>query len=466
LTKGKPQTTNVTKKATQKSPLSLRSRLIVLAVILLTVSFGLVGFALDAAFQRSSEAGLQARMESLVYLVLAATEVGDDGSLVFDDDPGDPRLRQPGSGIYAIVSGENDRWVSASSLGVDLPQPTQTRTGQSDFLQATDETGFYYTFRYGVSWELPQNQLLPVTVSIFVDPGELQPELQAFRTGLWQSLGLTGLILMLAQVILLALGLRPLQRITENISGIESGDLERLEGNFPKELEPLQRNLNHLLETEKANQGRYRNALDSLAHSLKTPLSVIRSSLPSDGSAKTVAMESAVSDMQHLIATRLQRAAASSRSSNAPAVDVKTQLERLVLSLNRVYSQELINIDVMIDPELEFFGEQRDLLELSGNLLDNACKYGDGQVRISAQTLDAEDSRAGIRLQVDDNGPGIAEDKREQLLQRGVRGDERLEGDGLGLAIALEIVNAYRGDIAITRSDLGGACVSVTLKTR
>ena len=456
----------MTIKATQKTPLSLRTRLIVLAVILLTVSFGLVGFALDSAFQRSSEAGLQTRMESLVYLVLAATEVSDDGSLVFDDDPGDPRLRQPGSGIYAIVSGENDRWVSASSLGVDLPQPVQIRTGQNDFLQATDETGFYYTFRYGVSWELPQNLLLPVTVSILVDPVELQPELQAFRTGLWQSLGLTGLILMLAQVILLALGLRPLQRITENISGIESGDLERLEGNFPKELEPLQRNLNHLLETEKANQGRYRNALDSLAHSLKTPLSVIRSSLPSDGSAKTVAMESAVSDMQHLIATRLQRAAASSRSSNAPAVDVKTQLERLVLTLNRVYSQELINIDVMIDPDLEFFGEQRDLLELTGNLLDNACKYGDGQLRISAQTLDSEDSRAGIRLQVDDNGPGIAEDKREQLLKRGVRGDERVEGDGLGLAIALEIVNAYRGDIAITRSDLGGACISVTLKTR
>ena len=456
----------MTIKATQKSPLSLRSRLIVLAVILLTVSLGLVGFALDAAFQRSSEAGLQTRMESLVYLVLAATEVNDDGSLIFDDDPGDPRLRQPGSGIYAIVSGENDRWVSASSLGVDLPQPVQIRTGQNDFLQATDETGFYYTFRYGVSWELPQNLLLPVTVSILVDPVELQPELQAFRTGLWQSLGLTGLILMLAQVILLALGLRPLQRITENISGIESGDLERLEGNFPKELEPLQRNLNLLLETEKANQGRYRNALDSLAHSLKTPLSVIRASLPSDGSDKTVAMEGAVSDMQHLIATRLQRAAASSRSSNAPAVEVKTQLERLVLSLNRVYSQELINIDVMIDPELEFFGEQRDFLELTGNLLDNACKYGDGQVRISAQTLDAEDSRVGIRLQVDDNGPGIVEDKREQLLQRGVRGDERVEGDGLGLAIVLEIVSAYHGDIAITQSDLGGACVSVTLKTR
>ena len=446
--------------------MSLRSRLVVLAVILLTISLGLVGIALDAAFHKSSEAGLNARMESLVYLVLAATEIDDDGSLQFDDDPGDPRLGQPGSGIYASVTGDKDRWASTSSLAIDLPEPVQIPTGETVFLPASDKTGNFYAFRYGVSWELPQQQMLPVTVTILVDPQELQPELMAFRKGLWQSLGLTGLILVLAQVMLLAFGLRPLRQISEDISGIESGKLDRLEGSYPIELEPLKRNLNHLLETEKANQGRYRNALDSLAHSLKTPLSVIRSSLPSEESPKTVAMEDAVADMQHLIATRLQRAASSARSSNAAAVDVKTQLERLVVSLQRVYSQGLINIDVMIEPELAFYGEQRDFLELAGNLLDNACKYGDGQVRISATAMDAQKPRAGICLQVDDNGPGIAGDEREQLLKRGVRGDERVEGHGLGLAIVLEIVSAYHGKIAIEKSDLGGARLRVSLKTQ
>ena len=129
----------------------MRARLVVLAVLLLTISLGLVGFALDAAFQKSSEAGLQARMESLVYLVLAATEVNDDGSLVFDEDPGDPRLGQPGSGIYARVTGEGDRWASASSLGVSLPEPVLIQTGESDFSPASDETGLYYTFRYGAT---------------------------------------------------------------------------------------------------------------------------------------------------------------------------------------------------------------------------------------------------------------------------------------------------------------------------
>jgi len=447
----------------QQRPISLRLRLVVLAVLLLTVSLSLVGFALDAAFHRSSEAGLQARMESLVYLVLAATEVADDGSMTVDDDPGDPRLSQPGSGIYASVHGDRDQWASPSSLGVIQPDLQQIQAAESSFLTPSSEPDFY-SFQYGVSWELSGGQNLPLTVTILVDPRELEPEMQAFRVGLWKSLGATGVILVLAQLVLLTLGLRPLRRITQDISGIESGKIERLEDSYPRELEPLKRNLNHLLDTEKANQSRYRHALDSLAHSLKTPLSVIRSSLPADSSPKTVAMEDAVSDMQRLIATRLQRAAISTRRTMAQAVDVKTQVDRLVQSLARVYSQELINIDVIIDPGLAFYGEQRDLLELVGNLLDNACKYGAGQVKLSANAIDPADHRAGIHLRVDDNGPGIAEDEREKLLKRGVRGDERVDGHGLGLTIALEIVVAYNGEITIEQSDLGGACISISLR--
>lgn len=449
----------------QKRPLSLRLRLVALVILLLTVSLGLVGLALDAAFNRSSEAGLQARMESLVYLVLAATDANNDGSITVENDPGDPRLGQPGSGIYARVHGDVNEWNSPSSLAVGLPELSPIPAGESEFTVPSAGNN-YYTYRYGVRFELADGRMSPVTVGILVNPQELQPQRRAFRTGLWRSLGATGAILVLAQLLLLTLGLRPLRRIAQDISAIESGRLERLEDSYPRELEPLKRNINHLLDTEKANQIRYRNALDSLAHSLKTPLSVIRSSLSSDSSLKTVVMQNAVTDMQRLIATRLQRAAGSTRRSMAQAVDVKTQVERLVQSLIRVYSQKTINTDVIIEPGLAFFGEQRDLLELAGNLLDNACKYGGGQVRLSAQTMDSNDPRVGINLQVDDNGPGIAEEQRKLLLQRGVRGDERVEGHGLGLAIVSEIVSAYNGEINIKHSDLGGACIGVTLRTR
>ena len=448
----------------KKAPVSLRLRLIVLAVLVTATSLGLVGLALDAAFHKSSEAGLQARMESLVYLVLAATEVADGDSLSVEDDPGDPRLGQPGSGIYAHVQGLQGQWTSPSSIGVSLPELQAIEPGATQFL-SPPAGGDIYTFRYGVAYELPDGRLLPVTVTILASSQELQQEEQAFRAGLSRSLGAVGIILVLAQLLFLTLGLRPLRRITRDIAGIESGKLQRLEDHYPKELEPLIRNINHLLDTEKANQTRYSNALDSLAHSLKTPLSVIRSSLPADTAAKSEVVDNAVSDMQHLIATRLQRAAASTRRTMAPAVDVGTQVERLIQSLTRVYSQDLININAIIEPGLVFYGEQRDLLELVGNMLDNACKYGGGQVRLSAQWLDVAEPRAGISLQVEDNGPGMAQDKSEQLLRRGIRGDERVEGHGFGLAIVLEIVSAYNGEIEIRQSDLGGACVSVFLQT-
>jgi len=450
--------------AHKRAPVSLRLRLTVLAILVTAISLGLVGLALDSAFHKSSEAGLKARLESLVYLVLAATEVEDDGSLSVQDDPGDPRLSQPGSGIYAHVHGRQDQWASSSSMGVTLPEWPSIEPGQSHFLTPTSDNRFY-TFRYGVAFELPDGRLPPFTVTILASSLTLRKEVQAFRAGLSRSLGAVGIILVLAQLLFLALGLRPLRRITRDIAGVESGSLQRLEDNYPKELEPLIRNLNNLLETEKANQTRYSNALDSLAHSLKTPLSVIRSSLPADTPARSEAVNHAVSDMQHLIATRLQRAAASTRRTMAPAVNVAAQVERLIKSLHRVYSHDLINIDANIEPGLLFYGEQRDFLELAGNLLDNACKYGGGQVRMSAQLLDSEDPRAGLSLQVEDNGPGIAKGEGEQLLQRGVRGDERVEGHGFGLAIVLEIVSAYNGEIEIKQSDLGGACVSISLRT-
>lgn len=450
-------------KGIQPKPFSLRLRLLILVVLLLVVSLGIVGFALDAAFHKSNEAGLQARMEPLVYLVLAATEITDDGAMQVDDDPGDPRLGQPGSSIYAVVEQNGQRWSSRSSLGTDLPVLEAVEPGDRVFTKPAEGRRFY-TLQYGVSWELADGSMLPLTVSIIVRPREIRQAKNAFRLGLWRSLGATALVLAAAQLVILALGLRPLRRITQDISAIESGELERLEGHYATELEPLKRNLNRLLDTEKANQVRYRNALDSLAHSLKTPLSVIRASLPADTPSKSEVVENAVSDMQRLIATRLQRAAITTRRSIAQAVDVRTQVERLAQSLQRVYSQEMISIELIIKPGLVFYGEQRDLLELAGNLLDNACKYGGGKVRLSAQPLEAGSPRAGITLTVEDNGPGIVEQEREQLLQRGVRGDEHVDGHGLGLAIVLEIVRAYNGEISIGAGELGGARVSVTLK--
>jgi two-component system sensor histidine kinase PhoQ len=145
----------------------------------------------------------------------------------------------------------------------------------------------------------------------------------------------------------------------------------------------------------------------------------------------------------------------------AAPVRVAPQLERIVASLQKVHSHKMIGATLNMEDGLVFHGEERDLLELAGNLVDNAFKYGESAVEISGGAEEPETSRPGLWLRVEDDGPGIDESQREKLLQRGVRGDERVEGHGLGLAIVMELVTAYGGDISIGQSELGGAAVEV-----
>jgi len=445
-----------------RRPASLRLRAAVFAVIALGVSLGVVGLALDEAFRRSSETDLRQQMETWVYLVLAAAEVGRAGALQVSGDLGDPLLGQPASGVYAHVHGDRDHWSSPSTLGQDLPELEPLGAGETRFATAGDAQGFY-TYQFGVAWELADGSLLPFTVSMRVDEAHLQPQLTAFRAGLWKSLGAAGLVLALAQLSFFTLSLRPLRRVAQDVAEIEQGRAESMNGPYPRELEPLTRNLDRLLATEKSNQARYRSALDSLAHSLKTPLAVIRSSLHGTQGVEREALEQAVDDMQHLITSRLERAAASTRRALSSPVPVEPVAARLAGSLRKVHSQKLKTLDVSIEPGLEFFGEERDLMELLGNLLDNACKYGDGHVRIDAGRIGERAARPGLWLRVENGGDSVNPAELDRMLQRGVRGDERVEGHGLGLTIVSELVSAYGGAIRFGASELGGISAEVRI---
>lgn len=451
-------------------PFSLRFRLILLATLVLLVALGLVGVALSSANYQSAVSSLQARMESYVYLVLAAVEVDENGTLQVQDDLGDPRLSQPGSGIYVHVHGNEMHWDSPSALGLRLPELPTAATGQVLFQPPGDELE-YFSFQYGVAWQLEGGSIQPVTVSVLVDASEIEPQTRAFRRGLLRSLITAGVILVLAQLLTLFLGFRPLRQVARDVARIESGRAPKLEGSYPRELDPLARNVNRLLETEKSNQERIRNALDSLAHSLKTPLAVIQAGLELQGGAAAKPMQDATDEMHHLVATRLERAGASTRRTLVEPVKVLSQVTRILDSLQKVHSHKMIEAEIIMDENLMFFGEQRDLLELAGNLMDNAFKYGNGKVRVSAGAINPEALRAGFWLQLEDDGDGIDESQWRRLLQRGVRGDERANdrsservgGHGLGLAIVLELATAYGGEVSIGRSELGGAMIRVEI---
>lgn len=433
-----------------------------MATVVLIIALAAVGAALSAAHERATVNALRERMESYVYLVLAASEVNEIGRLEVDEDLGDPRLTQPGSGIYAHLHDGKEHWSSPSALGLGLPELPELAAGETVFQEPAPPLE-YFTFRYGIAWQLNDESVVPMTVSILVDPIALEEQVGAFRQGLVRSLTAAGIILVIAQSFMIALAFRPLRRVAEDVARIESGRSARLEGDYPSEIEPLARNVNRLLETEKANQERYRNALDSLAHSLKTPLAVIRAGVRVEGEDARNAIDKAAEDMDHLISTRLQRAAASTRRTLAEPVAVAPQAERVIASLQKIYSHKMIRADVNIEPGLNFYGEKRDLLEIMGNLFDNAFKYGDSAVRVSAGPLGADKTRPGLWMTVDDDGPGIDSAHWAQLLQRGVRGDERVEGHGLGLAIVLELVSAYGGDISLSKSEFGGARLRVEI---
>lgn len=360
------------------------------------------------------------------------------------------------------VHGDATHWSSPSALGLSLPELPAVPPGQSLFRTAGSASD-HYVFQYGVAWELAAGQVQPFTISVLVNGERLGKQIRAFRRGLWRSLGGAGLILAFAQFLFFTLGMRPLKQVALDVELVETGGRENLQGPYPRELEPLTRNLNRLMNTEKANQARYRNALDSLAHSLKTPLAVIRAALPGLQSRDNQAVAHAVDEMQYLVTSRLERAAASTRRTLAAPVRVRPVADRILATLQKIYSHKMKNVNVMIPDELDFYGEERDLMEILGNLLDNACKYGDGQIQLTADIVGAEKNRPGLWLKVENNGKPVPEGLRATLSQRGVRGDERVEGHGLGLTIVTELVSAYGGDIRIMDSELGGTGFTVTI---
>ena len=294
--------------------LSLRSRAVLAAVPVLVIALGLVGFAVSEANYRGAVSSLQLRMETYVYSILAAMEVDAFGGFIVEEELADPLLVQPASGLYVQVQGENEQWRSASALGVNLPGLPRVAAGRESFQEPAGDRP-WFTYQLGIGWQREDGGVSPFTVSVLVAENEIGRQTRAFRSGLRRSLALAGAILVLAQLLIGFLVFRPLRRVAHDVARIESGEAERLKDHYPRELEPLARNVNRLLETEKSNQERIRNALDSLAHSLKTPLAVLQAGLPLHGGKSEASMQNALDEMQRLVATRLERAGSSARRS-------------------------------------------------------------------------------------------------------------------------------------------------------
>lgn len=443
-------------------PWSLQSRLLVVVAAALIAFLGLTGFALDQAFRESALTALRERLQSYVWAYLAGSDPTVSRRLVLPEVPPDPRFEQPGSGLYAGITGQSLRWESASALARDLPFEEELEPGESRFSgPVASAVGDIYLYSFGVAWELSDGEELRLTIHVAEHASGLRGQVVVFRQTLWVYLGAAGLVLLVLMLVMFRWGLSPLRRVQADLTKIESGSAQRLSGRYPRELRGLTESVNDFIVTERETLMRYRNTLGDLAHSLKTPLAVMRTRLEApagDDAGVGDDLLKQVRRMDEIVAYQLSRAATSGHQTFAAPLAIEPAAEEIVRSLEKVYASRGVICEFEIDPKSRFYGERGDLLELLGNLLENAFKWAKGRVLLTVRRIQLPNARRlALEISVEDDGPGIPEDKIADVLKRGVRGDERVEGHGIGMAIVQDILRAYRGSLDVGRSGaLGG----------
>ncbi len=455
-------------------PRSLQARQLLAASLGLLAFLALAGYALDQAFLSTAEDGLRQRLKSYALAYAKDSEFARDGSIIPPDLPPDPRFRRPGSGLYAEVILRGGRWGTDSTLGpvlaeAPLLEPLQeVFEGPIPITQIDGTEGAVYRYGVGTTWaERGPEAELPYSIYVTEDAQALKAQLRVFRAALWGYLASAGILLLLLQVLILNWSLGPLQRVINELTRVQRGQARRMSERHPRELAPLTDSINAFIESERENLDRQRNTLADLAHSLKTPLAVLRAQLDEGIHANALReeLDLQLKRMNNLVSYQLARAASSGHALFAAPVAIEPSAEEIVRGLEKVYALKGVICEFEIDPAARFHGELGDLQELMGNLLENAFKWARSRVLLTAvPTKTVDNRRAGLLLAVDDDGPGIAEDDVAYILQRGVRGDERVQGHGIGLAIVQDLVRGYRGELQVTRSkELGGARFEVTL---
>lgn len=438
-------------------PNSIRTRLIVGASVVLLAFLVMAGIALQRAHAESVKDARFAKLQSTLYLLLAGAEVDPTGGLIMPPSLAEPRLSLPTSGLYANIDNPNhkEEWQSLSTVGIQPPFPRGVAAGEWHFDELARDGHAYLAASYGVKWsEGPK--ALPLTFSVLEDKVDFSSELSRFRRTLWSWLGGAGFVLLITQTLLLGWGLAPLRRVAKEIRRVETGEQSRLDGQYPAEIAALTDNLNALIEQERARQTRYKDALGDLAHSLKTPLAVLRGALTDTPANLPTVVEQQVWRMDGIVQHQLGRAAASGAARFAPPLLLAPVFHRITESLQKVYAERAIQISVSCAPNLAWRLDEGDAFEVFGNLLDNACKWAARQVVVNAIRRDA-----ALVITIADDGPGFADP--DAALQRGVRLDERVPGHGIGLTVVADIVAAHNGRLNLSRSELGGAQVEIVL---
>lgn len=444
-----------------RRPGSLITRLVISTAVMLTVALGLAGLSLDQGFRDSARTALQDRLEAHLYGLMGLVEMDPQGTLSVPDSLAEPRLTAAESDLYAAIrdAGGQPLWESPSAAEADLPRPRLTaRPGHKEFRHHAAR-GIYST-SLTVRWEMAPDDHRLLTFTVAESAARFNGEVAAFRRSLWGGLAASALFLVAAHLALLRLSMKPLLRLIREVKAVEAGHKDRFAPDYPAEIRPLTRNMNALLDQDRARLARYRDSLADLAHSLKTPLSILHG-IKDDlnpGPAARRQMDEQLERMQGAVDYHLQRAAAAGRVPLSGTVEMASLVAELRRSLDKVYDHKRVQFTADVEEGLRFRGDRGDLTEILGNLMDNAWKWGRGQVRLTLRQ-----APGALLVQVEDDGPGVADIHWEHLGERGFRPREGVPGHGIGLAVVKDLAAEYGGVPEFGRSPLGGLRVSLRL---
>ena len=435
------------------------SKILFASLVVFIGLFAILDYGIDELFYAKQLKSKKAELE-LESLLLVTSASITKNQISIPKELQETRFESLDTGLYGYISNADQQvlWQSYSSQSIDIdPEKLKPSNTKSDRNTSFYYKSGYYVFVHTVMWELEEDKPQKIFFVVVENAQPTATDRANFQKQVRYRLAMSAVVFFAALLVILIMGSQPLRKLNREINAIEAGTLQKITGDYPVELSALSDNINQLLNAEHSQRERFRTTLADLAHSLKTPLALLQNEINSTN-PKTAELQQQISRMNDIIQHQLQRAVLShptQRSEIHLLVNIVTDLND---ALSKVYRDKNVSLESAFNTQVLFKGDPHDLMEIMGNLLDNAWKNCTANVRINAVS-----NHRGLSIEIHDDGAGIPEAKQEQVLSRGGRLDSQTPGQGIGLDIAQDIIASYGGQLTIGSSPLGGALFTVFL---
>lgn len=439
---------------------SLRLRLLVASAVTILLALFLAGFALIKLFEAEVSARVERELSNHLLQLAGALETGNDGKLYLARQLADPRFQQPFSGLYwQIVWEEQEPLRSRSLWDESLSVPQLTGGGASRIFQLPGPDATPLIALERVITVPKKNQPYEVRLLVGTNASEVTEPLASFTRWMVLSLAALAAFLAAAAWAQVKVGLWPLETLRSGLGQIRLGELTRLSGTYPLEIAPLVEEFNGVLDSQEKSISRARARAADLAHGLKTPLTVLSAvarDLRSKGRSKVASEISEQAETMHVVLERELSRARLAQGRGTAKVVLAPEIERLVASVRRLPLSEKLQWEIAVPMGISAPIDKADLVELLGNILDNARKWARSKIRVSAS-----EGEEGLAFIVEDDGPGVEASDISRIMKRGFSLDGNAQGTGLGLAIVSDIAEIYGLQIRFAPSPLGGLSVKI-----